>query len=143
MELDLELDFDDTPARRLSRYVRLITAALGLRGNSSVVQAQPPANAYVALDGRLPGFPDHDVALLWDARSGWAAAIESAAGGDLVPVAQLDHEISPPPPVVVRWATSLFRQDGGVTASAPDQDDHDLVRRCALDTPIAPTSSNA
>lgn len=39
------------------------------------MQAEPPANAYVALDERLPGFPDHDVALLWDERSGWSAAI--------------------------------------------------------------------
>ncbi|TWP48516.1 hypothetical protein FKR81_28445 [Lentzea tibetensis] len=117
LDFDLDFDFDDSLARGLSCYVRLVTEALGLRGDSSFVEAQRPANAYVALDGQLPDFPDHDVALLWDERNGWAAAIESTGGSTLVVVARLEQDRLPPPPTVVRWVMSLFRQDEGATTA--------------------------
>ena len=75
----MELDFDDSAVRDLERYVRLVTEALELRGESSYVHAGDPANAYIALDGRLHHFPDSDVALLWDEQHGWSAAIETPA----------------------------------------------------------------
>lgn len=117
-DLDFDFDFDDSFVRGLSLYVRLVTEALGLHGDSWFVEAQRPVNAYVALDGQLPDFPDHDVALLWDEQSGWSAAIESTSGSNLVVVARLEQDRLPPPPIVVRWVVSLFRQDGGGTTAS-------------------------
>ncbi|MEV6717963.1 DUF6292 family protein [Lentzea sp. NPDC051208] len=109
MELDFELDFDDTAARVLRDYVHAVSTGLGLRGESSFVAADHLSNAYVALEGQLRDFPHDDVALLWDERNGWAAAIENARSGDLVVVARLDGEVTPPPSVVVTWVRALLQ----------------------------------
>jgi hypothetical protein len=107
----MELDFDDRVVRGLLRYVHLVSGAVGLRGACSVVQSDDPLSAYVALDGRLRGFPDHDVALLWEETRGWSAALETHSGEELVPVAYLDHGVLPPPGTVAGWTRELFRRD--------------------------------
>lgn len=105
----MELDFDDSIARGLRCYVRLVSRALGLRGDCSYVQADERFSAYLALDGRLSRFPDHDVALLWEEHRGWSAALETHSGADLHVVAYLGHDVLPPPDVVATWARGLFR----------------------------------
>jgi hypothetical protein len=104
----MELDFDDSVVRGLCRYVRLVTQALGLRGECSYVQADGPTSAYIALDGRLRHFADRDVALLWDENQGWSAAIETHSGEDLLVVAYLGQELLPPPETVAAWTRELF-----------------------------------
>ncbi|GAB2810428.1 DUF6292 family protein [Lentzea nigeriaca] len=106
-EIDVTFDFDDETARRTRRYVSDVVTAFGLRGDSSFVETEPRASAYVALDGRLPDFPDHDVALLWNELSGWSAAVEDR-GGELVVVARMAGDPRPEPTAVVHWAQSLF-----------------------------------
>lgn len=108
--IDFDLDFDDSAARRVRRYVREVVVGLGLRGESSFVETEPRAGAYVALDGRLPDFPDHDVALLWNERTGWAAAVEDRRG-ELVEIARLGGDPEPSAGVVVRWVQGLFRRE--------------------------------
>lgn len=104
----LELDFDDSVTRSLRRYVRLVTRSVGLRGECSYVQADEVAHAYVALDGSLPSFPGHDVALLWDETHGWSAAVEQRSGGEPRVVARLDGDVAPPPEAVAAWVRSLY-----------------------------------
>lgn len=104
----MELDFDDSVVTGLHRYVRRVSHALGLRGESSYVQADAPTSAYIALDERFSAYPDHDVALLWDERHGWSAAIEPHTGTDLLPVARLGEEVVPAPETVAAWTKSLF-----------------------------------
>lgn len=104
----MELDFDDSTARGLRSYARLVSRALGLRGDCSYVQADEPFSAYIALDGRLSRFPEHDVALLWDEHRGWSAALETHSGADLLVVAYLGHDVLPMPEVVAAWARTLF-----------------------------------
>jgi Family of unknown function (DUF6292) len=101
----MELDFDDSVMRGLHRYVRLVSQALGLRGECSFVQ---PDSAYIALDGRLDRFPDHDVALLWEETRGWSAAIETHSGEELIVVARFGQELLPPPETVAAWTRGLF-----------------------------------
>lgn len=107
----MELDFDDRVVRGLLRYVHLVSGAVGLRGACSYVQSDDPLSAYVALDGRLRGFPDHDVALLWDETRGWSAALEAHSGADLVTVAHLDRGVLPSPATVAAWTCELFLRD--------------------------------
>jgi hypothetical protein len=104
----MELDFDEIVAHGLRHYVRLVSRALGLRGESSFVQPDEPLSAYLALDGRLPHFPDRDVALVWDEHQGWSAAIETHSGEDLLVVAYLGREALPPPEDVAAWVRRLF-----------------------------------
>ena len=109
-DFDFEMDFDDSVARRVRRYVGEVVAGLGLRGDSSFVETQPRAGAYVALDGRLPDFPDHYVALQWNELSGWSAAVEDRLG-ELVEVARLGGDPHPSPAAVVNWVTGLLHTE--------------------------------
>ncbi len=123
----MELDFDDTLALGLRGYVRSVTRALGLTGECSYVQVERPAGAYLALEGRLPGFPDRDVALLWDEGRGWSMAVETSSGEDLVVQACFGGDAVPAPRAVARWVRGLLREEPPVTsppsrAVLPDDD---------------------
>jgi hypothetical protein len=61
----MDLDFDSPAANGLRRYIRLVSDELALTGESSCVQLEPPAHAYLAVDGRLKSFPTRDLALIW------------------------------------------------------------------------------
>lgn len=94
----------------LHRYLRLVAESVGLPGNAYYVQPHPRAEAYLALDHRLPSFPDHDAALIWDEHRGWALAVE--LGQDLLIAGYLPTpETVPQPRVVAEFAKSA--SDGG------------------------------
>jgi hypothetical protein len=107
----MDLDFDDRVTRGLRRYVRLVSQALGLRGECSYIQSDEPVSAYIALDGRFSQFPDRDVALLWEETRGWSAAVETNSGEDLQVVASLGQDVLPLPETVAEWTRGLFRRD--------------------------------
>jgi hypothetical protein len=102
-------DFDDAVWLSLRRYVEQVIAALGLSGESFYVQAEPPASAYLAVDGRLPGFPDDDVALLWSETSGWSVAVEAGDGLQVLVLHHLRGGTRPSPHAVARWLGELLR----------------------------------
>lgn len=116
--MDLYFD-DDTVLRALRRYVRLVNEALGLTGECWYVQAGDVVSAYIALDRRLRRFPDRDVALLWEERHGWSAAIETHSGEDLLVVAYLGRDVLPPPSVVPAWVRDLFDRHRSFGEPAP------------------------
>jgi hypothetical protein len=129
----MELDFDDAVVWGLRGYVRLVTEGLGLTGECSYVHVNRPAAAYLALDGRLPGFPDRDVALSWDEGCGWSAAVETHSGEDLIVVAYFGSDVLPPPEAVAEWARGLFRGERRATTrpGTPPRQQDDLARRLA------------
>lgn len=114
----IELDFDDSAVRGLDTYVRQVRLALGLRGDSSFIQPDTPLSAYIALDGRLPEYPDHDVALLWDEHAGWSAAVEGDSTDEPLPVANLGADLLPAPEAVAEWVRGLFEQKAGADREA-------------------------
>ncbi|MDQ0380399.1 DUF6292 family protein [Amycolatopsis thermophila] len=116
---DLGLDPQSRPARGLRRYIGLIEETLGLSGQGSCVQLERPLSAYVAIEGRVPAFPDRDVALLWDERYGWAVAVEARCGEDLLVLAYLGGPVVPSPRVVARF---VHRALDGEPAGAPEPD---------------------
>ena len=117
-DIDLDLDFDDTEVRRVRRYVREVVAGLGLRGDSSFVETQPRAGAYVALDGRLPDFPDHDVALLWNEWNGWSAAGEGC-GSPFMRSTSTSSPMRSSTAAVVSWVKGLLHGVSPVVRSRP------------------------
>jgi len=91
-------------------YALRVTRELGLSGESSCVDRDDPLRVYIAVEGRLPGHPDRDVALLWTECHGWAMAVEEPGAVDLTVVAHLGGEVDPPPRAVARWARRLLAE---------------------------------
>ncbi|GLY42925.1 hypothetical protein Amsp01_089480 [Amycolatopsis sp. NBRC 101858] len=100
---------------RLRGYLADVTNALGIGLESCTIDPDTPVSAYVALDERLPGYPDHDVALLWDETHGWAAALETHSGEDLIVVRYLGGAtITPSPARVTRFIGALREDDNRI-----------------------------
>jgi hypothetical protein len=110
----------------LQTYLADVTAALGIGLESCTADHDSPVSAYVALDEHLPGYPGRDVALLWDEVHGWAAAIETHSGEDLIVIRYLGGTtVTPVPEDVTRFLTALR------------EDDHHVGR---LDPPVIRTA---
>ncbi|MEA5365244.1 DUF6292 family protein [Amycolatopsis sp., V23-08] len=75
----------------LREYLAGVTHALGIGLESCTVDHDSLVSVYVALEERLPGHPGCDTALLWNEEHGWAAAIETGSGKDLVAALREDH----------------------------------------------------
>jgi uncharacterized protein DUF6292 len=130
--ITMNLDIDTAAARGLNEYVRLIADALGLVGQSWLVQLEPPANVYLALDERLPRFPERDVALVWDEEHGWALGTETNPSEKLHILGYLGDDVLPAPESVARavrraFQDSLPRDDAPAFRAVEDSDD--LVAR--------------
>ncbi|WIY00736.1 DUF6292 family protein [Amycolatopsis mongoliensis] len=103
-------------------YLADVTAALGVGPESCTVDHDSPVSAYVALDERLPGYPGRDVALLWDEVRGWAAAVETHSGEDLIVVRHLGGPtVTPRPADVARFVKALREDDHRVGRLDPPE----------------------
>ncbi|WP_290056199.1 DUF6292 family protein [Amycolatopsis solani] len=110
---DTEFSFE----RELRGYVEAVAKAVGVGPESCASDAGTPAAAYVALDWRPARFPGHDLALVWDERHGWAAAIEGTAGDPSTVLAHLGGEAVPEPRAVVRFLAAVRAGDPGAGPS--------------------------
>jgi hypothetical protein len=64
--------------------------------------------------------PDRDLALLWDERHGWSAAMETHSGEDLIVLAYLNGEdVLPEPCEVARFLAALRANDHSVGRPDP------------------------
>jgi hypothetical protein len=121
----MELEPWGRPARGLWEHVRQIAVALDCTGDAFWVQTEDPVSAYLPLEQRLYGFPGRDAALLWDARHGWAAAVEDSEDGDPLVVAYLGA-LLPDPGTVAAFVGDLVagrrtgRTDPPAVALPPD-----------------------
>ncbi|HEY3749206.1 MAG TPA: DUF6292 family protein [Pseudonocardiaceae bacterium] len=91
------VDAGESYARTLRRYVAEVAAELGVGLESCVIDAGSPASAYLALDFSMTRYPDHELALLWDERYGWSAAVETSTADDLVVLARQSGDPRPSP----------------------------------------------
>jgi hypothetical protein len=98
----MELESWGQPARGLREYVRLVAEACG-SGEAFSVRFERPLSGYIPLEERLAAFPELDVALVWDERSGWRSVLEPA-GNELSTVSYLDSSVCPEPAEVAEFA---------------------------------------
>jgi hypothetical protein len=91
----------------LHAYVSAIAEDLGVPPEHTSCDAVTPATAYIGFDRCAPALPLHDLALVWDERLGWAAAVQTPTGGELIPVSYLGTSAVPPVQVVTRFITDL------------------------------------
>lgn len=105
--------------RALRGYLDAVAHRLGVGLESCTLDVDLPTSAYLALDRPLPAFPDRELALLWDEVHGWAAAIETHSGEDLIVVSYLDAPtVTPPPRLLARFVHDL--RTGGRRLTRPD-----------------------
>jgi hypothetical protein len=96
-------------------YLADVTTVLGVGLESCTIDHDSPVSAYVALDEHLPGYPGRDVALLWDEVHGWAAAIETHSGEDLIAIRYLGgRTVVPPAARLAQFVKALREDDHGI-----------------------------
>lgn len=105
-------------ARGLREYVRQVARACGCSGEAFSVQ-ETPLSAYVPLETRVTAFPDLDVALVWDERTGWSSVLETA-GNELIALSYLTESLVPSPEVVAAFATDPAAGSAVPIASTED-----------------------
>lgn len=124
---------DSRAGRGLVHYIDLVAHAVGTGTGGSLVSMVPPATAYLALDERLPRFPDHDVALVWHEHTGWSIGIET--GREVVTLGNLGDDILPAPSRVALFVADMIadRASGRPAAAGPPPGDvtDDLSDRLA------------
>ncbi|MFD8498747.1 DUF6292 family protein [Amycolatopsis sp. NPDC059657] len=103
----------------LREYLSAVATELGVGLESCTIDCDLPRSAYLALDWRLDRFPGRDLALLWDERHGWSAAIETHSGEDLIVLSYLGGDsVLPAPDTVARFVAAL--RAGDHSAGRPD-----------------------
>ncbi|HEY3466347.1 MAG TPA: DUF6292 family protein [Amycolatopsis sp.] len=115
------IDRDHGLCGGLSGYLAAVSTAVGVGEESCTADLDDPASAYVALDVRLARYPGRDTALVWDERHGWAFAMETHSGEDLLVLAYLGGEVVAAPSRV-RGFVAAIRAAGGATGEATPAD---------------------
>ncbi|MFD4368611.1 DUF6292 family protein [Rhodococcus sp. NPDC058521] len=85
-------------------YIRTVVRELGVPIENWCCSTDPPMEAIVQIEGMLPGHPGRDVALVWGEKLGWALAVETRSGEDMIIVRELGGEPMPAPSVVRAFA---------------------------------------
>ena len=92
-------------SHRLASYVRHVADAIGVPADATGHEVTDTATAYLALEGRSPAHPDHDLMLIWDERLGWYIAVETTPAEPPEVMTYLDGDIVPPPGTVAQFVT--------------------------------------
>jgi uncharacterized protein DUF6292 len=120
------LNGDNVAVRVLSRYVHQVAEGLGVGPESTWCETGDQPTAYVALEhhrGR------QDVALVWDESHGWAAAVETHSGEDMLVLAYFGLDPVPPPADVVAFTKRVLAGEPAGQVDPPDCEPVDLVSR--------------
>lgn len=116
----------------LRRYVAQVAAAVGTGPEATWCEWADAPSAYIALDGGPPGYPDRDAALTWAAERGWAVAVETGCGEDLLITASLSGDVLPAPRTVAAFARAVLAGRHTNTGERPTAAaGPDLARRLA------------
>ncbi|HYS41116.1 MAG TPA: DUF6292 family protein [Pseudonocardiaceae bacterium] len=112
----LDATMIDTPdefafARGLRGYLAAVATGLGVGLESCAIDSLSPAAAYVALDGRVQRFPERDLALLWEERFGWSAAVEVPSDRNLIVLTYHGGDLVPPPSEIGAFVAAVRSGD--------------------------------
>lgn len=99
--------WDPTEAA-LHAYVGTIAEYFGVPPEHTTCEVGDLAGAYIGFDESVPEFPHRDLALVWDERLGWAAAVEIASSEELIAFSYLGVSAVPHVDVVTSFVTELM-----------------------------------
>jgi hypothetical protein len=105
--------------RGLHRYIASVAAALGLGPGAMSCGLTSAPHAYLVLSRRINRFPDRDAVLVWNQAHGWAVAVDTGCGEDLITVAYLGPEVVPEPKAVVAFAIDVIEGRHGAEPTLP------------------------
>lgn len=128
------MDFDSVTLAEsdLRDYIRAIAADLEVPPGGVTSEVCEVSNAYLAFDRCLPDVPDRDVAVTWDEHRGWAVAIETHCGEDLIVLSFMGQDAVPDPLAVVDFVRAILDGERPGTTEPPHFDDRPaLVKRLA------------
>lgn len=92
----------------LHHYIAQTANAMGTGSEAAWSEWADAPSAYIALESRLPDHPDRDAALIWAAEQGWAVAVETGCGEDLLITASLGGDVLPPPATVAAFVRAVM-----------------------------------
>jgi hypothetical protein len=131
----MELESWSRPARGLREYFRLVAEACG-SGEAFAVRPERPLTGYIPLPEHA-GFPESDVALVWDERTGWRSALETVADNKLVTLSYLEGPVCPAPEEVAEFAANP-RAGAAAPAARNEEDVLDLLADFAAVVRVRP-----
>ena len=118
--------------RGLRHYTAQTAAAVGAGPEAAWSEWSDMPSAYIALDHRLPAHPDRDVSLIWAAERGWAVAVETGCGEDLLITASLGGDVLPLPDTVAAFVRAVLAGRHTDTPRRPSTPAHcDLIQQLA------------
>ncbi|MBB4965500.1 DUF6292 family protein [Saccharothrix violaceirubra] len=116
----------------LRHYTARIASAVGAGAEAAWCEWADAPSAYIALDHRLSDYPDRDAALIWAAERGWAVAVETGCGEDLLITAPLGGDVLPAPETVATWVRAVLAGKHADTPRRPcAAASTDVIRRLA------------
>jgi hypothetical protein len=105
--------------RGLHGYLATVATGLGVGPESCAVDLLSPASAYIALDGPALRFPERDLALLWNERFGWSAAVATPEDEDLTVLAYHGGGQVPRPSEIYAFVSAVRAGDHLIGSSVP------------------------
>lgn len=120
-------------------YVRAVARAIRVEPEAAWCEVAESSTAYVAVRERARDYPDRDVMLLWDERTGWQVALEPGPEERLVVLSHVPGDVVPEPVDVAR-AVAVALQDcsapGDVQASSGAEPGHVRAQILAYALPV-------
>lgn len=103
----MDVDDCDSVESSLHAYVAAIAEYFGVPPDQTSCEAGKLATAYIGFSRRAPDFPHRDLALVWDERLGWAAAVQTPSG-ELIVFSYLGTSPVPHVNVVTSFVNELI-----------------------------------
>lgn len=116
--------------RGMRDYFRMVAQACG-SGEAFSVWMERPLAGYIPLEDRMAAFPELDVALVWDERTGWRSVLEPATNDDLVTLSYLDTSLCPSPDEVAEFVANPG-SGGAAPVAAAGEDVLELLSAYAV-----------
>ncbi|XGU19570.1 DUF6292 family protein [Rhodococcus sp. 3Y1] len=127
--------FDDrTNAGRRNRRTRVRAVRTtgggrcGGRHRAVVLQARAPSGGLHRIGPNCAAFPGREVALLWEETCGWALAVETRSGEDLIVLGYLGEHAVPTPDAVADFAATLGTRSPHWVMNRPLADSDETAR---------------
>ncbi|WP_068158981.1 DUF6292 family protein [Rhodococcus phenolicus] len=122
---------DEVVVRGFTLYIEQVAQELGVPAGNWAVQEDGAWEAYVGIPA-LELYPGREVALVWTPDEGWALAVETGSGEDMILAGYLGSVRVPTPAAVLSFLERL-RRDGRALRTTPARGTREEALRAVAD----------